>query len=122
MESEVPFVQYCHGTMVAARTKEVSVEPTPPTSVNAQELTTDRYFVPKTNKLAVTSMVLGILWLWWLGSVVAIVLGHISLTQIRQSNGAQDGRGMAIVGLVLGYLGLATFVISLLLAFAYSPL
>jgi hypothetical protein len=57
----------------------------------------------KTNELAVASMVLGVLWLLWIGSILAIIFGHISLRQIKRSNGIQGGRGMAIAGLVLGY-------------------
>lgn len=54
-------------------------------------------------------MVLGILWLWWLGSILAVVFGHVSLRQIRVSG--QGGRGMAIAGLVLDYLGLAVLIV-----------
>jgi hypothetical protein len=54
-------------------------------------------------------MVLGILWLWWVGSILAIVFGHVSLHQMRSSG--QGGRGMAIAGLVLGYLGLAVLIV-----------
>jgi hypothetical protein len=56
-----------------------------------------------TNGLAVASMVLGILWLFWIGSILAIIFGHISLGQSKRSNSAQGGRGMAIAGSVLGY-------------------
>ena len=59
-----------------------------------------------TNGLAVASLILGILWLGWLGSILAIVFGHVSLSQIKRTG--QGGRGMAIAGLVLGYLGLVT--------------
>jgi hypothetical protein len=54
-------------------------------------------------------MVLGILWIWWLGSILAVVFGHIALQQIRRSG--QTGRGLAIAGLVLGYLGVATLTV-----------
>jgi Domain of unknown function (DUF4190) len=53
-------------------------------------------------------MVLGILWLWWVGSILAVVFGHVSLHQIRSSG--QSGRGLAIAGLVLGYLGLVVLI------------
>ena len=59
-----------------------------------------------TSGLAVASMVLGILWLWWIGSVLAVIFGHVALGQISHSNGRLGGRGMAIAGLVLGYIGL----------------
>ena len=37
----------------------------------------------------------------------AIVFGHIALSQIKKSAGRLGGRGIAIAGLVLGYLGIA---------------
>lgn len=64
---------------------------------------------PGTNGLAIASMVLGIIWLWWVGSVLAVIFGHVSLGQIKRTG--QQGRGMAIAGLVLGYIGIAMFVL-----------
>ena len=59
----------------------------------------------RTNGLAIASMVLGMLWMWWIGSILAVILGHVALSQIRSSR--EGGRGLAIAGLALGYLGLA---------------
>ncbi|MFA1551697.1 DUF4190 domain-containing protein [Actinomadura chokoriensis] len=69
-----------------------------------------------TNSLAVASLILGILWLGWIGSILAIVFGHVSLSQIKRTG--QAGKGMAIAGLVLGYLGLVigVIVVTLLVA------
>jgi hypothetical protein len=58
-----------------------------------------------TNGLAVASLVLGILWLDGIGSVLAVIFGFVALNQIKQRN--QRGRGMAIGGLVLGWIGIA---------------
>src|SRR5688572_14502250 len=33
---------------------------------------------PATNGLAIASLVLGILWLWWIGSILALVFGYIA--------------------------------------------
>ena len=49
-------------------------------------------------------MVLGILWLYWIGSILAVIFGHVALSQIRKDPSIQ-GRGMAIAGLVLGWVG-----------------
>lgn len=65
-----------------------------------------------TNGFAIASLVLGILWLYWVGSILAVVFGHIALVQTRERG--QGGRGLAIAGLVLGYLGLATLVLVIL--------
>jgi hypothetical protein len=64
---------------------------------------------PGTNGLAIASMVLGIIWLYWLGSILAVIFGHIALSQIKRSN--QGGKGMAVAGLVLGYIGLAVLIV-----------
>jgi uncharacterized protein DUF4190/uncharacterized protein DUF1707 len=61
----------------------------------------------RVNVLAAVSLVCGLLWVVWLGSLAAIVCGHVALHQISRSAGTQTGRGMAIVGLGLGYLSLA---------------
>ena len=66
---------------------------------------------PKTNGLAIASMVLGIVWIYWIGSILAIVFGHVALSQIKKSGGTQGGRGMAIAGLVLGYLSIGLSVL-----------
>jgi hypothetical protein len=71
-------------------------------------------FVPvtSTNGLAIASLVLGILWLFWLGSLVGLILGLVALKQIKNRN--QGGRGIAIAGVVLGILGLVLFVVVLI--------
>lgn len=61
---------------------------------------------PKTNALAVISLVFGILWLFWIGSLVAVITGHMARKEIERSGGAQSGDGLAIAGLVLGWIGI----------------
>ncbi len=75
---------------------------------------------PRTSGLAVASLVLGLLgWpLCGIGSLLAVIFGHQALSQIDASNGMVTGRGMAIAGLVLGYLGLAAILLPLFLAVA----
>jgi Domain of unknown function (DUF4190)/Domain of unknown function (DUF1707) len=58
------------------------------------------------NGLAIASVVVGVLWMWWLGSVAAVVMGHIALRQIESSGGMQSGRRAALAGLSIGYFGL----------------
>jgi hypothetical protein len=57
------------------------------------------------NGFAVASMIFGLLG----GGLLAIIFGHIALSQLKRN--PQSGKGMAITGLVLGYLGLAAVVI-----------
>ncbi|CAN5522440.1 hypothetical protein BH20ACT23_BH20ACT23_13500 [soil metagenome] len=69
----------------------------------------------KTNGLAIASLVLGILWLWWLGSVLALIFGYVGKNQIDRSGGQESGRGMAIAGIVLGWIGVGTLTVIILL-------
>ena len=73
-----------------------------------------------TSGLAIASMVLGILWVFFIGSILAVIFGHVALSQIKKSGGSVRGRGMAIAGLVLGYIWLTIFVIEFLVAIARS--
>jgi hypothetical protein len=69
-----------------------------------------------TNGLAIASLVLGIVWIYWIGSILALVFGYVALRQIRQSNGWQQGSGMAIAGIVLGWIGVGFLALVVLLA------
>ena len=58
----------------------------------------------RTNTLAVVSVVGGIasyLGFVCVGALVAIICGHMARTEIRKTG--EDGDGLAVVGLVLGY-------------------
>ena len=70
----------------------------------------------RTNGLAIASMVLGIVWLYWIGSVLALVFGYVARKQIRERGDA--GGGMAIAGIVLGWVGVGILVLFLLIGFA----
>jgi hypothetical protein len=63
-----------------------------------------------TNGYAVASLVLGIIWLWWIGSILALAFGYAARKQIAVSGGRQGGDGLAIAGIVLGWVGVGTFV------------
>ena len=68
--------------------------------------------LPKSN-LALASLILGILgWtaIPFLGSLGAIVTGHMAKKEIKNSPGTLGGDGMATAGLVLGYINAALFV------------
>lgn len=73
-----------------------------------------------TSGLAIASLVLGI-FLFFPLSIPAIVLGHIALSQIKKSAGRIGGRGLAIAGLVLGYLGIALIPFVLIIAAIAIP-
>jgi hypothetical protein len=69
-----------------------------------------------TNGLAVASLVAGVMWIGWVGSVLAVVFGHVALKQIARGGGHEQGRGLAIAGLALGYCGVGTLVLITLAA------
>jgi hypothetical protein len=64
---------------------------------------------PTTNGMAIASFVCGLLQLVTFGmtAIPAVILGHSARKQIRQTG--QRGDQLAMTGLVLGWLGLATF-------------
>jgi len=68
---------------------------------------------PGTNGMAIASMILGILWVYWVGSVLAVIFGFVALNQIKKRN--ESGRGMAIAGLVLGFIGVGLLLVVLIL-------
>ena len=71
---------------------------------------------PRRNRFAIASLVFGLLWLFFWGSILALIFGCIGLLQIRRSQGRQIGRGMAIAGIVLGSLELVLLIIVALAA------
>ena len=58
-----------------------------------------------TSGMAVASLVLGILWIYGIGSVLAIIFGAVAKGRIRDSGGTVTGGGMATAGIVLGIIG-----------------
>jgi hypothetical protein len=58
----------------------------------------------ETSGKAILSLVCGLLFFVPLAFIAAIVFGHLGLSEIRKSAGRLKGEGMAIAGLVLGYL------------------
>ena len=81
-------------------------------------------FLPptKTNGFAIASLVLGILWISWLGSILALVFGYVAKSQIDRSGGLQSGRGIAIAGIVLGWIGVGFLVLFIVFAIVGASL
>ncbi len=74
--------------------------------------------VKTTSTLAVVSLVAGILgWtlLPLIGSLGAIITGHMARGEIRRSAGAINGDGFAIAGLVLGWGSVIVSIVGVLL-------
>lgn len=67
---------------------------------------------PQTDGFAITSMVLGIIavlccYFGAIPGLIAVIFGHLSLSKIKKSPLPIGGKGMAIAGLVTGYVGIA---------------
>lgn len=67
----------------------------------------------KTNVLAIVSLVSS-----FFISIVGIITGHIALSQIKKTG--EQGRGLAIAGLIIGYVGLLAGIIALIFVFVVA--
>lgn len=75
----------------------------------------------QTSGKAIASLIFGLFIFFFPFSIVAVILGHLSLSEIRKSAGRLTGDSMATAGLVLGYLGVAGVPIILILAAIAIP-
>jgi hypothetical protein len=74
--------------------------------------------VKRTSTLAIISLVSGLLgWTLvpFLGSLAAIVTGHMARAEIRREAETTEGDGLAIAGLVLGWGAVALSVLAIVL-------
>lgn len=84
-------------------------------------------FYSKTSALAVWSLVLGIAAFFFnmlcvgiLLAIPAVICGHMALTRIKGSNGLLSGQGVAIGGLITGYINIALAVVCIPLLMAIA--
>jgi type II secretory pathway pseudopilin PulG len=75
---------------------------------------------PQTSGKAIGSLVCGILNVFPL-FIVAIILGHMSRSEIRKSAGRLKGDGIALAGLILGYMGVVAIPLILIIAAIAIP-
>ncbi len=78
---------------------------------------------PRTSGTAIASLVFGILsWIMlpFIGALLAVVLGHSARSEIRRAPpGTIEGDGMALGGLILGWVHLAFFIVVVMLIFMF---
>lgn len=74
----------------------------------------------ETSGKAIVSLVCGILFFVPLAFIAAIVCGHLAFSEIRKSAGRLKGEGIAIAGMVLGYLGLVVAIPMILIIAAIA--
>lgn len=79
--------------------------------------------VPRTSTTAVVSLIFGIVaWvaLPFLGALIAVITGHVARSEIRHAPAASvEGDGMALAGLILGYVQLAFCLFVLMAIFLF---
>jgi type II secretory pathway pseudopilin PulG len=78
----------------------------------------------KTDGKATGSLILGILSLLclsFLAGIPAVILGHMSRKNIRESMGRLKGDGMALAGLIMGYISVAAIPLILIIAAIAIP-
>jgi hypothetical protein len=77
-----------------------------------------------TNGFAIASLVCGIasLCAGLVTAILAVVFGHVALAQISRSGGYEQGRGIAIAGLVIGYIFIALGALYIVFIFGLSAL
>jgi len=101
----------------ASATTPISPAPVPATA------TTPAVFVPqrKTEQLAVLSLIFSILGLcgfccglFLVAAIGGIVCGHLALSRIK-ANPELEGHGLAMAGLVIGYVAVASWLVWILL-------
>jgi hypothetical protein len=89
----------------------VSSTDLPPPPAPTPAAPTYPMYQPPNHGMAVASMVLGILGLigliWVISPILALVFGYVSKGQIDRSEGRQGGRGFAVAGIVMGWVGIA---------------
>jgi len=78
------------------------------------------YIDKRESTMAIVSLIAGIVG-WtivpFIGSIVAVITGHLAKKEIRESGGTMSGDGMALAGLILGYtmIGIALLVLTIVI-------
>ena len=75
----------------------------------------------RTSAQAIWSLILGILSFLCFGlftGIPAVICGHLARSNIKKSQGALTGGGMALAGLILGYIGIVVTTIGIVAAIA----
>jgi hypothetical protein len=75
--------------------------------------------VSKTNGLAIASFVCSFFfWLYGVGAILAIVFGFIARSQIKRTGDTQQGKGLALAGIIIGIAGIVLGVLLIILLVA----
>lgn len=82
------------------------------------------YLQPSNSPLAIASLIcsiVGFVGFPVLGWIAGVVLGHLALGQIKAQPYRYSGRGLAVAGLIIGYIGLGLLVLLIIAALILIP-
>jgi hypothetical protein len=77
---------------------------------------------PQANGMAIASLVLGIagfVAMPVIGPILALVFGYVGKGQIDRSAGRESGRGFAVAGIVLGWVGIGLALAAAIVGIAF---
>ena len=60
------------------------------------------------------SLALSLSWVFFIGSILGVIYGHLALAQIKQAAGRETGRSSAMLGIAIGYTGIAAGLLTVL--------
>jgi hypothetical protein len=66
-----------------------------------------------TSGMAIASLVMGLLWMYWIGSILAICLGYAARREIRNNAGRIEGQGIPTAGIVPGWVGIGILALTI---------
>jgi len=125
---DAQFCQMCGRSLAAAEAEPLAPSmlgqtgPQPPSPISPAAPQPPGAPPPETSGMAVGSLICGILFVFFPAAITAVVLGHISRSEIRRSAGRLKGDGMALAGLILGYVGISVIPILIIAAIALPNL
>lgn len=99
---------------------EKAAPKTPKAAKPVTVVTPEPVTAPKTNILAIVALVTGIAGLTvipFVSSIVAVVTGHMARKEVRRTG--EQGDGLALAGLITGYIGIGLGVLVAILVIAF---
>jgi len=85
-----------------------------PTPVWAQQVR------PRVSGMAIASLVLGIVWFYWIASILALIFGYVAKREIDRDPANVSGRGMATAGIILGWVWMGILVVVIVVVVVVS--
>lgn len=101
VEGHADWVELASLAEFAADLAAASAPPPLPPRMDATSASAAAASPPKTSRMAIASLVLGLIGFCGVTAVIGMILGLVSLLKIGKSNGQLKGKGLAISGMIL---------------------